>query len=117
VLNHEKSDSGGLRLPQQLVLNIEQADQSLKIWEITTLAASRSVSFRQAALDLNKCVDPTGSRGMRERSCFIPSLTGMGVETWELSNLGELIISRKTRIGAQMVRQRLVLEPSGENLH
>jgi hypothetical protein len=114
-LNHEKSDSGGLSLPQQLVLNVEQADQSLRIWEVTTLAASQSISYRQATLDPARCVDLTGSRGMPERICRIPSLAGMGDETWELSNLGELIIIRKTRAGTQMIRQRLVLEPSLEN--
>jgi hypothetical protein len=111
VLNQQKSDWGGLAAPGEVILRIEQTDQSVAIWEVATSGTGRRVSYRQIILKSEKCAGGV-PQGISLSACFVTAQSAMAEERWELSQLGELIVDREARQGVHLVHQRLVLEPS-----
>lgn len=102
VLERDKSDLGTPVMPD-LVLRVEQADQGLAVWELTATPAGRSVTYRH----LNLGATPCGSSLLG--ICWMDAPSG---ERWWLAASGDLVIARVASVGAQRVRQRLVLAAS-----
>lgn len=113
VLNPAKSELGLPNTPREVVIRVEYADESLAIWEITTSARTRRLSYRQARLNAIDCA--AVARAGESRGCWVATGGGGFAENWELSDLGELIIDRNVSLNFREVHQRLVLEPSTVN--
>ena len=109
VLNSQRSDFGAAVAPEHVVMQVERADQGLAVVEITTDRNCRHVTYRHITL---------GETGVCSGECASPAGTGRWVdvsaadESWQLSELGDLVIQRRVSAGARQVRQHLVLERS-----
>jgi hypothetical protein len=112
VSNPAKSDWGGAPLPRQLVLEVEQSERHLAILEITTAFPNRRISYRQVTLAGAGCAGDQDIRIVPGASCYTSANNAAAEERWEISTVGELIITRQESLGPKMVQQRIVLEPS-----
>lgn len=84
----------------------------MAIWEITASASGRRISYRQVMFTGTTCAGDPVTGTTQPGICLFTSDAGKGEERWELSEIGELVITRQAEAGARLVHQRLVLEPS-----
>jgi hypothetical protein len=112
VLSHDKSNFGAAFAQQGMVLRIDPSDQGLTVLEITSDLRERHVAYRHVSLDGRDCQ-------LREfhltagATCWVQPTSGETIdEKWAISDSGELIVERLVKMGARVIHQRLVLEPS-----
>jgi hypothetical protein len=114
ALNIATSDFGRSNAPEQLVTRIEQGGSHLAIWTITIDTEGRHLAHRE--YDLNRkagALNEVVSAAPRRIVFRINSVDGSRIdEEWQIAKSGELIINRVVTASIQVVRQRLVMEPT-----
>jgi hypothetical protein len=114
VLNVKKSDFGLSDPPERLIVRLQQAESRLSVSQLTSDSQGLHVIKRE--YDLSRSSDTFNQLvRLTNRALILRTRPAPGIrinERWQLSQTGNLIITRVMTTDTRKERQRLVLEPT-----